>query len=158
MKISKQVAITLDRDLEESSIKNNEQVHIALSEFGFREISITEDSISAQRGSHFGTLFLSGDPRRIFHTMTISNQGIRFDLDTWFGVFAKADEEVFQAEGNQILDMLCGINTDGKLLRQATIVRRWSDVRMFLFLLAIGMALGLASFILTFVLSLIFVN
>ena len=151
MKISRQVSVTFDRTLEEISKNRKEQLRTVLEDYGFRDISLSENNICAYRGSIWATLLIPGDPRRWYHTINITKQEMRFDIDTWFGAFAKADEEVFKVEGNQILDTLCGISVDDCQIKKATVARRYSDVRIVLSLVAIGMVLG--AILLTLLLS-----
>lgn len=109
-----------------------QQLAEQLASRGFRDVeATTPGSVRATRGKHFWSLCGAGDPRRMFHRLQADIDGMSYFIDNWFGLFTRADGEVFRTEGEVILGQRNQAALDGVLRR----CRRVSIATLALFVL-----------------------
>ena len=149
MKVSRQVTVRIPCSLDGMDADTAPRV---LNSNGFRDIAVSPNYIQATRGSYWATLFIPGDGRRWYHTLVIDSSFVTYTIDTWWAFFTRADEEVFETEGEALIDQLSGREPNRHLLAKATCKRRFSDFIVLLCIIAIGIGAALAITVLALIL------
>jgi hypothetical protein len=108
----------------------------------FDSISNNNGVITAQRGSHFATIVISGEPRRWYHKIEIKQNSITYVIDTWFGIFTPADSEVFTEEAKILSSLINGTEPDYNQLIKRNRFRLLADIGVFVNLVGLSFFVG----------------
>jgi len=135
---------------------NWERIGSFLSTQGFRDISKSEQGISAIRGLKCWGNFIPGDPRRLYHVIQIlpNDRGfsITIHIDSYFGLGTKYDTAVFLVELDMLQELLKTGHLDQTPLIEAHAKRRKSDWKTLFILIAVGFVLGIIALLVLVVL------
>ena len=117
-----------------------------LTKQGYRDISGTDTTFTGVRGHKLLNLFNVGDPRRLYHTIsvTLSDDAISvmIQVDSWYGLGTEHDISVFVAEVEMLKNALITERMDNTPLIEAQKRRRKSDWKIFFILVGVAILIA----------------
>ena len=143
MKLEKQKKIICKNLLQINILNTFNKLEKYLENNGYKNINFNSESILAIKGSHWATLFIPGDPRRLYHKILICNDNIEFIIDTWYGLFSKADEDVFKNIALDIQEMILNKKLKDTSMQEVQYQRLKADLKMLAYLVFISLIISL---------------
>ena len=144
MQVKKQVTIRIPVAAEDGATGAgwSETLDASLKKAGYRETTVTPDSVVAIGGSHFWSLFNAGDPRRMHHKIEMTRQETVYTVDTWFGFFSRKDTHVFECEAGQLRNASGSGDSDLRKLEHAVMRANREGILVIAFIFVVAALLG----------------
>jgi len=139
MKIQKQIIIEKNVITDLSIEKHFQEISSYLLNEKFHSIVKDNNSITAFRGRHF---FNSGDPRKIYQKIIITNDKIIFIIDSWFGIFSDNDYKIFEFQTLELQEKISGKKLLSISMEEIQKQRKKSDIKTLLITVLVGVILG----------------